>query len=163
LQHEKIDKILNIAPAAMESPQDVKCNMHLPNNRGLVMKDGNGRFLIAPKGSLLLFYILFFTGTISTHNCTHGGNLFGNRQARCLYQNLSAATNIDKAKLYETCLDLNGLSEFRAWQVLMAGYDDQLADEVMLFLVLEFLSIIVKENATPPPHKLLKSSIIFDY
>jgi hypothetical protein len=61
-------------------------------------------------------------------DCTHGGDLFGNRQARWLYQNLSPATNIDKAKLYETCLDLNGLSEFRAWQVLMAGYDDQLAD-----------------------------------
>jgi hypothetical protein len=91
------------------------------------MKDGNERYLNAPKGSLLLFFILFFTSTISPHNCTHGGNLFGNRQARWLYQNLSPATHIDKTKLYKTCLDLNGLSEFRAWQVLMAGYDDQLA------------------------------------
>lgn len=62
------------------------------------------------------------------NNCIAGANIFANRQARWLYENLSTAGNIDKAKLFQTCLELNGLSEFRAWQVLMAGHDDQLAN-----------------------------------
>jgi hypothetical protein len=68
--------------------------------------------------------------------CNVNENIFANQQARRYWSNLKEASNLDKPKLLRACMDLNGLSETRAFCVLMAGHDDQVAtyNDVLSFV-----------------------------
>jgi hypothetical protein len=57
--------------------------------------------------------------------CVPSEGVFTNMYARWLYGQLANASNIDKQKLFNTCMQINPLSLEMAWSVITSNYEDQ--------------------------------------